>query len=330
MPILLTLFGAQFAPVSGWRSFVIKPLDLQEDQPIKFTYQAVSRPNKKTFIIQIYLKNAKYPERILSFYEIVETESFVEQITRVFVFPKGAMTAGVNELSFTCTHDGVSQTIVAEAYPKTRALIEPHIEDGQSIYASPFNYLELSDGILEKKRDYIEFIGYKNVIDDEYYHRLNLSSLSFFYRGQEFVYQKALFLIHNRGDYYSHLEESDIPGYRQIPLHLMRSDDEYSFAFLSPLYVEPSTLLMSLSPADGFIPTNYFYFPREKYTSERDVRMQIIVTSCGINECQISYKFTYFSYLKLIGDCRDSKYCISTSLTNVDDDLTDWNRFTYD
>lgn len=326
IPFLAACLGADFPVATGWMSLHVSPLEKKADQTITFTYRQSAIRNGQKVEFQIYLQNEFYPDKLLVFQEIVTVNLGINDIVREYILFAGFVSEGPNNLSFEATADRLTKKISFDAYYKTRSAILSD-ENGLKSYDSPYNEIILDQGILYKKRDAYQFSGFYETLESEYYHHLNLEGLSFFSENN-FTYKKAILMIKDDFGFYKRLNRSLAIGYREFPLWInYEGENTYRFSYGANLFVDPATLLMSLSSRDGFVPTNTFYFPKEHYEDEKDIEMEIVITDCGINENTIIYKFTYFSYLRFLGDCRDSQYCVNTSTCSDESVFEEWDSY---
>lgn len=323
IPLLATCFGIDFPVTTGWMSLYIPPLEQEENLTINFVYRISSLRDGQVVNFQINLTNQFYPNKLLVFQDLETVQSGFTDIQRIFVLDHHFVSEGANTLSFEATINRITKTISVDAFYKTKATIKPEREGGE-IYASPYNEISLSKGILTLKRDSFIFYDFNSIIESNYYHHLNLNAL-FFTSENMFSYESAVLRIKDEFGFYSRLNRGLAIGYREIPLTIdLDAEGKYRFSYGANLFVDPTTLLMSLSSRDGFIPTNTFYFPKERFLTESNLEMEIAINNCGINESTIIYDFSYISSLRFLGDCRDSMYCVSTTTCDDTSVFEDW------
>lgn len=313
--------GVDIGPTTGWMSLKIYPLVDDEPQDILFTYRASSTRNNETVKIQIWLENGIFATEQLVFQDTTKINIGITDISRVFYFDSELYSEGSNSLRFSAIIGRVTKSITINAFHKTKSVVRPQIS-GQEVYASPYNLIELKNGIINKKRDNYAFLGFASIFEEDFYHHLDISRLMIVSENP-FTYSKATLRIKDDMGFYSRLNRGIAIGYREVPLLVKQVEGGYGFAYGTKLYVDPDTLLMSLSSRDGFVSTNTFFFPKEHYNSQREIEMSIMITNCGINEDSIIYDFNHYTNLRFIGDCRNSKYCISTH-SGDDESTLEW------
>ena len=76
------------------------------------------------------------------------------------------------------------------------------------------------------------------------------------------------------------------------------------------MYVNQKTLEMSLDPGVDLVPTNYFYLPINRCSDLLDQVFTIKFDSFGMNKNKFSWDMRYTNDRDLIGDCRNSEYCV--------------------
>lgn len=325
MPLLLLCTSFQSEQKLGWISFIVQPLSLESDQEIRFLYRALATSDNQQFLLRIYLRNDKYPNRILVFQNsIFVSKGDTQDISRLFVLDHTLVDNSMNELTFSCVSNGIEEQVIVKAALRFPSPFYPSEE--QVSLTTPYNYYELRDGVLSRKRDMFVFNGFSNIVDDDYYYYLDLSGLSIF-SSNAFTYSKVSLLIEESENLYRLFPESVPSGFRKLPVQIVARDlNNYDIRLAENLYVDPDTLLMSPKMREGFIATSKFYFPKDYYDTEHDVRFKLLIDGCGYNEIDIIYDFYYYSHLKLIGDCRDSQYCIGVTSTEDEGVLTDWEE----
>ena len=314
--------GVEIGPSTGWMSLTVLPIEEHIDQEISFSYRASSARNNETVKIQIWLKNDVFVDEQLVFQDTMKINIGITDISRVFIFDEQLASDGANTLRFAITIGRVVKSLSVDAFRKTKAVIRPHV-DGQKIYTSPYNLISMDNGIMSKKRDDYVFSGFESLYEEEFYHHLDLSKLEIISENP-FSYSKATLRIKDDYGFYSRLERGLTIGYRELPLKMTLTNNVYRFSYASKLYVDPDTMLMSLSSRDGFVPTNTFFFPKQYYSQQKEIAMSIMITECGINANTIIYDFTHIATLRFVGDCRDSKYCITTRSNTTGDDFEGW------
>jgi len=327
IPLIASCLAADFPSLTGWMSLHISPLETEENQAVTFVYRVSSLRGGEVVHFNVFLQNQQFPIPLLIFQDYANVDMGISDLQRVVVLDGGLLSEGPNNISFEATMNKITKSISVDAFYKTKAVVRPG-QDNLTEYASPHNDITLSSGILTKKRDYFCFYGFNPIIENEYYHHLDLNNL-FFTSENIFSYSTAVLRIKDDYGYYSRLDRGIAIGYRDVALQIYNDgEDHYHFTYGVNLYVDPDTLLMSLSSRDGFVATNTFYFPKEKYETEKDLEMSIVINNCGINESTIIYDFTNFSYLRFIGNCRDSMYCVSTSTCQDETVFEEWEMIT--
>lgn len=325
MPFIQLCLSFNLEERIGWISFIVRPLSLEADLDIPFLYRASATRDNQQFLLRIYLQNDSYPNRLLAFQNSeYANKGTVKNISRVFVLDHNVIDEGPNTLIFSCLTNGLLDEIEVEAHTK---LASPFIlSDSRTKMTSAYNYIELRDGFLYHKRDVIIFYGFLSVIEDDYYYNLNLSSLAIYSENPLFFSNFSLY-IEETGGLYNLFPRGLAFDYREIPTQIVAIDrDNYEIRLAAELFVNPDTLMMSPISKEGFIPTDTFYFPKEHFSTERDVRLKMLINNCGYNEVDIVYNFTYYSHLQFMGDCRSSQYCIGVSTPENGGVLDEWQE----
>lgn len=155
------------------------------------------------------------------------------------------------------------------------------------------------------------FYNFENTYVPNYYHKINISD--FYLKANstfqnKISYGNALFAITNREHAFDGFNHDETFAY--IPLCLTKKGDDYVLSFDRDLYVDPFTLQMSPVQEDGFVKTDYLYFPRDKKRFENEYQCMITINNLGIDKATFVSYFKYKSLLNIFGDCRNSEFCI--------------------
>ena len=76
------------------------------------------------------------------------------------------------------------------------------------------------------------------------------------------------------------------------------------------MYVNPTSLEMSLVAKPGFVATPYFYLPKNKCEELLDQTFTIMVEEFGHGKTRFNWDIKYTNNHRLIGDCSNSDYCV--------------------
>lgn len=91
------------------------------------------------------------------------------------------------------------------------------------------------------------------------------------------------------------------------------SIDNYQMQLNEKLYYNPTTLILSRVPKDGFIPTKTIYVPKNCKTEELTTIYQI--KSLGYQSLNLNIESTN-TFKKFVGSCSSSKYCVRVNESN--------------
>ena len=190
------------------------------------------------------------------------------------------------------------ETINAKEYTKnyftkTYAIVDP--DDGKNKYA---------ERIMFNK-----FIDYFNVNS---YHRLSLTDFILTYTCDvPTTTGNAYLTFKDYNHVFKDLDDGgEVPEVR-IPLTMTyKKNKGVLFAFPSKMYVNPSSLDMSLDIKPGYKETRYFYLPINRRKDLLDQKFTLEVNDFGLNETSFSWDIYYTNNRDLIGDCSNSDYCV--------------------
>ena len=160
----------------------------------------------------------------------------------------------------------------------------------------------------EKIEERFNFSNFTHLLDLETYYRLDLSSISFFYDCyKKFEADSISLSFIDIDNLFPYIEE--INGIKSVPLYIKEDNKEISFVFKN-LYVIKNTLEMSVINRDGFIPTNYFYLPKNKINKLQGFKFIINMVNGGVSNISFDYEVEIGISHLLLGPCSDSMYCV--------------------
>ena len=86
------------------------------------------------------------------------------------------------------------------------------------------------------------------------------------------------------------------------------------------LYVNPSTLDTTTKALDGYVKTNHIYFPVTAKEGDTFL-VNLIFDSFGLSSYSLSIRINVHIGGKIMGNCMDSSYCVSTEESDAELDL---------
>lgn len=157
----------------------------------------------------------------------------------------------------------------------------------------------------------ITFVNFIDLYVADYFHKLDLSDF-YFLDNSKFTHTitagDILLEIQNVNGAFKNLNAKN--NSLQVPLKLVKDTDCYYLTPKEVLYVNPLTLDMSSIERDGYVKTNHIYFPRNGRRFENEYSCRIGITKFGLDGSQFVTSFKYKSLRNIIGDCRNSEYCV--------------------
>ena len=153
-----------------------------------------------------------------------------------------------------------------------------------------------------------DFVDYFN--EDNYY-RLNLNKLKLTYSCvKSFPGCNAKLRFTDYNNVFPNLNNGNLFKPLTIPLRAVVNGSRINFDFPEQMYVNPTTLEMSLNAKPGYRLTKYFYLPINKKTDVIDQVFTLNVTNFGHNKLSFTWNITYLNNRNLLGDCDNSDYCV--------------------
>ncbi len=214
---------------------------------------------------------------------------------------------------------------------KARMIIDPGILVGGTYSSSGKVAAVTSDGTVFYYTEVLQFTSFVNLYETAVYHRLELPDLIFSYQnGWSFTIPESmsaeLFLDDPNGLLPNIPFDSVAKARHLNGKFTKKADGFYHFSLTDPLYVDPSTLMMSVTPRPGYTPTSYVYFPKNHFSELRQLNARIQLGSFGFNELTLDFHFTHEATYSFFGTCPSSGYCVVVQST----DLDLWDDGTYE
>ena len=173
------------------------------------------------------------------------------------------------------------------------------------------------DGGISTENETYLFDGFSTLYIPDYYHKLDLSSFRIKVGSDSidsFRYTVAMFYIYDPKELFEEFANYKSGEYVFIPLEFMKNEDGYYYLkSKNALYVNPINLKMSLAYKKDYIKTRHIYFPINQRKNEDTFRFGLTISDLGYNMAYISHSFKVKTYKNIIGDCKNSQYCVGFS-----------------
>ncbi len=174
-------------------------------------------------------------------------------------------------------------------------------------YSTSFEFA--NSGVITYQEKYIfnDFFDY--FLIDTYY-RLLINQYYFSYQFfNDLTYRKAYLILPESFNEFCYIETND-NGQIVVPLFLIKEDEKYSLSFPSTMYVNPSTLEMSITKVSGFFITSYFYLPINHLNDLSESYFSFVIEGLGYSQSNFVWTASFLVYQGLIGPCDNSNYCV--------------------
>ena len=186
-----------------------------------------------------------------------------------------------------------------------------------------FNYYVIEDIVVDPdnyprvKDEKIRFDKTLDYFNSDNYYRLSLNDVLITYEcGLPFPGCIAHLHFVDYLKSFPYLDsENEVPTF-DIPLRTIIKNNGISFAFPEVMYVKPTTLDMSLEARPGFVPTSYFYLPKNRCEDILDQVFNVVVNDFGHGKTSFTWNVRYLNNQRLVGDCTNSDYCVIGETTN--------------
>ena len=232
---------------------------------------------------------------------------FVDDVSEeVNISTKNRITTSGIRLDMKFTDDkGKSFVTSATIYPPLQTSITANkqtVTYGGSILGIESNTL-----INEERYSFLDTNNYYSLASGN---RIDISEISFSYSPLKKYYCDSAYLeIVDNKNIYPDLKRT-LQNEVRFPIKTIIKNDEISFEFNINLYVNYSTLEMSMFSQSGFELTQDLYLPLGKEDLLEDETARIVIEGSGFNRNKITIPLTFFRSSRLFGSCDDSDYCI--------------------
>lgn len=174
-------------------------------------------------------------------------------------------------------------------------------------YSTSFKFA--NSGVITYQEKYIfnDFFDY--FLIDTYY-RLLINQYCFSYQYiNDLTYRNAFLILPDSFNEFCYIE-TDENGQVVVPLSLIKDGEEYSLSFPTMMYVNPSTLEMSITKIPGFSITSYFYLPINHLHDLSESTFTFVIEGLGYSQSNFVWTASFLVYQGLIGPCDNSNYCV--------------------
>lgn len=273
----------------------------------QFDY-SITCKNRYSLKLTILIANELYPDG-----KIIYENTFTSSEVGSFIYDNSFTKSKNNEIIVKQLCNGATKTsrqAVDTALTSTKRIDEPFFA-----YNSNSNlYKFTTSGGWSTSKEIINFVNFDEYYIPDYYHKLdprdfklsisNEISDNFNFRSGTLTinnYQNAFKLISRKAEI-------------SFPLKLVKdATGEYHLDFKNLLYVNKTTLEMSLGSKTNSAATHCLYFPLNQKQNEAEFNIKILLEGVGVDYSDFFLDFKYKSISNIFGDCHNSEYCIVNS-----------------
>lgn len=285
--------------------FSVAPLCL-DGKPSLMEFKVYAN-STNTVTVKISIYNDLYTSS-----KSIYSSSFSSNQTVQFNYMNEYTRQGENEIRLTwqCKKTKQGATIKRNVDVSSGDLIR--INSSRYFYTSNssiFNHKNSSGD--SSRKQIINFYNFENLYMPNYYHKIDISTFHFDFDGSfpyKLDFDSATLTLIDKNHIFNGLERSGENIF--IPLSLYKNGNDYSLCFKNDMYVNQLTLEMSTKSQTGYVKTKYLYFPRNGKMYETDYDFNISIFGLGIDHSTFVSSFKYKSERNIIGDCRNSQYCV--------------------
>ena len=256
--------------------------------------------------VQIFLINDLYPDGV-EIYRAMLTESNTYNVEYLNEYTR----PGMNIIRLTYMNIGTRQSYSSthKISLATGEVINLNNEEYQ--FESKSRSLLLKNGAWSEINEKLIFNNFVDQYISNYYQKIDLSDFYIIKKSgfpKDLHFGDAYFSITNRNGAFDGIarnQESAI-----IPLTFVKDGDTYTLSLKEKLYVHPLSLQMSTIPHQYFVETKHIYFPRNEKRYEGEYQCSIVLKEFSSDLNTFITHFKYKSLLNVLGNCRNSEYCV--------------------
>ena len=164
----------------------------------------------------------------------------------------------------------------------------------------------------------ISFNGFNEVIENDVYHRLDLSSLTINLENlmdDTLTDSQGYCAIFVPDGTFPRLTYDSERNCYKVPIEFFIKNNDVKVRFKT-MFFDEDTLMMSYKSGDYFKKTNNFYLPFSEFDLLKNIHISLVGENIGFSKFQFQYDFEYISLNAFLGDCVTSMFCIETSVND--------------
>lgn len=166
----------------------------------------------------------------------------------------------------------------------------------------------VGSGVILYSETY-QFVNFQDYFPVDNYYRIDLDSFYFTYSfTRKFVFNDGFMEIDDPYDLFP-LVPRNTRGYRHFPYTVIEKDGKFHLKFTS-LFVNPNNYNVTTSPMEGYVETSYLYLPPNQQEKIANCQFAFWLVDPGYNLYDFYWTVSYILPNNLIGDCRNSEYCV--------------------
>lgn len=229
--------------------------------------------------------------------------------------PGGFLPSRTASIKLTATGTGFTVLKTLNLTARSYGVVEPVFLSDDSYTATGKTATVTSNGTIVYYSEVLQFRGFLGQYEANAYHRLNLPDLSFSYQnGWTYVIPSRLeaeFYLEDPYAVFPNLPYDSTFQARHLNGQFLKTaDGYYHFSITDPLYVDPSTLMMSILSGPGYTSTSFVYFPKNHFSELQSTIGRILVAPFGFNSLTVDFYFYHDAVYPFFGSCASAAYCV--------------------
>lgn len=163
---------------------------------------------------------------------------------------------------------------------------------------------------LKELKDVFDFTGISEYFDEDYYYRLDIGKVFFYYYGANDLPYRSIDLRFNDDELLFPNLHHDANGDIVLPLGLNRNGIKNTFKYRNQFYVNRKTLDISDTYKTGYISTSNFYLPINGLNKFNGKTVYFDISGIGVSGLTTSIPLKYDVNRAYISLCSDGDYCV--------------------
>ena len=251
--------------------------------------------------VRIYIYNASYEKQLIASKTIKGSGKFTMKYNNQYTLDRNEILVSYKLATKWVDSGKIEMNVVPDSYR--------YIEDNQNIISN--GYISVLNNAMTWSRHKVtySFTNFDGLYIPDYYHKIRLEDFAINIPSDDralFSCKPSLIITNVNGIFNDIATTSTV----EFPLKLVSTSTGYSFELKDTLYVHKESLMLSLIAKEGYVPTKHIFLPRNDMQNQDKYKAIFSLQDFGVDKCYVRHNFELKALKNIIGDCRNSEYCI--------------------